>query len=643
MDWQAIKAQAQGGFEAMLRQAGLPVNAGLSRPASFTAAAAPLQQPFGGALPPWAAPGPWNWAAPPAAGAFLPPQQHSHAPHQVLLEVPWQPQPQPQQLQAPWQRQPLVDASWQPPPQQVHWPPPLPAEAQGKGLGQRLTSPPPSLPTSPPASKSAADPAGSSNDGLPGSGGDQLVAVALERMASGSLQTHPEALLSSSPPAAVAAAAQQALAASMRSLGSAALDALVAAAEEGDVPRCESDAAEVCPMPPPAAGNPAGPPSCQPPLVHLPRQQPTEQQEQPPAMAPGITAIPAVPAVEMEASAAAAAALARFEQLQAQLQQLQVGLPTAGPPAPSVEAMEGCPSAVILPGAGPAVVPTASPVMAVMHQAESFLAQAQALLQRLQAAAASPLPPPAQSACCAPPPEVQQSLPLQPLVLQASPPAAQACSPARATGTVSSPKAGVPMLQEWQAPAWREPPTSPDATLHWRSAPPPLPVQQQQQPLAWQLPPSALPPPAEHWQQDASAVWTEPEASYPALQAETSAAPPHSAWHVQPQQPSALAWPQQWPSLGQQQLGRPAARSPAGYAQLHAAVAAAGAGTSRPRSAWQQQAQQPGGHVQAARLAKVRLARACVHLQPLVVQGAALSSPSSFPPAGARCTRRRRA
>ena len=478
LDWAAIKQQAAQGYEAMLRQAGLPINAGFSRPASFTAAGMALHpaallagQPQGQepaqATPPWAAAA---WPSPPADA--LPAGAASGWPPQALPLQPWQQAgpvlyayaqppapPQQQQQQAPWQvhqLQPLeplpppVTASTDASPSLAGLPPPaastnwldgslqaptacaMPAPAT---LAPQLQRPPSqavtvAVPSSSSSSSSRSaeqakvprlllkldsDVCASGSWMIPAAScaGSRPVSATLRLSASGRASAAGSAGRRSSTSSAGRSSSSGSASdgGSASSLSSTVVEALAAAAEEGDVPRLESEAGEA-EAGPPALHPVSAPAAQQRAAAALPAQSTT------PAAA---AATPADPQAG-DPSMAAVAALARFEQLQAQLAQLQAGLP---PPSAADAAAErpagpGLSAALLVASPG-AAGPAASPVQQVMQRAESFLSQAQALLQRLHLAS-SPVRA-AQPASPAPPLQQPAQPPLPPPVLQQLEPA----------------------------------------------------------------------------------------------------------------------------------------------------------------------------------------------------------------------------
>lgn len=363
-----------------------------------------------------------------------------------------------------------------------------------------------------------------------------------------------------------------------------------------------------------------------------------------PAVAPSSTFAAAPEEPDSDPSVMAASALARFEHLQAQLQQLHAGLP----PSP---AAEGCSATAAVspmlaaPAARPSPCAAASPVLHVMHQAESFLAQAQALLQRLQVAA-SPQQAPPQPACLQEPPQgppaKQEQLPCWP------PPQQEVAKPAEPR--LEHPDCPEPSWQ-WQAASWSAAAAQPAAAqlgsatgayLQWGH-----PQQQQQQqpapsvlPLpqpSWQVQcwqgqqqeqepaPSVLPLPQPSWrtqqqeqeQQLAASVLPLPQPSWQAQQPEVpsweqeTAGEASTAYSAAAPQPFVCGtWTQEAWQQGQQWRQQQPQRSklgwaPGGYAQRKQAAAAAA--PPRPASAHHQPQpqQQQGSYVQVARLAKV--------------------------------------
>ncbi|KAL4422466.1 hypothetical protein ABPG75_008663 [Micractinium tetrahymenae] len=489
--WQAIKQQAHQGFEQLLRQAGLPVNAGLSRPASFTAAGLQWQQqaqqhhlqqqqqqqqqqpcylPAGAAggwqpqaQPAWqAAYGegtPWQpqvaWPEP----AMHPASRNSHAHHpawhagwpacQLDAASPFaampaycpQPhwgQPLQQQQQQAGHCQPAADGPGQAAGSLHQSQLPRPASIGGAADARAPCSQVGSSRRSSAAGSFAhagseagdccfenhagaaadATAAGTAAD-ISGSPGSSLVGCNMRPDGAGAGSARSSVCLSSLD--ALAAAAEEE---DITQLGSEAWeqaaaveDALLGQPEQleaaGQTDRTHGHAElALAPELPGAAlqqhsglQQQAGVPTS---------QSPVQAAFKPPAGMAGMS-VP-VPGQQQQqqqqpegdsVSATAAAALARFEQLQQQLRQLQAGLlPTAGAASPALVGDPGY-SGGQLARASSTAFPhmqseadraaatggsTAenSSVQQVMQQAESFLEQAQALLQRLQAAAASP-------------------------------------------------------------------------------------------------------------------------------------------------------------------------------------------------------------------------------------------------------------
>lgn len=486
----------------MLREAGLPVNAGFSRPASFTAAAAGMQHPaaqlglpFGGgygmmATPqaPWVVP-PSGWVPqlPPGEPAAwqlqqaLPLQQPLQqqepfaytavqlqlpSPQHTVAPVPWV------EASGPWQGQAAVPAR---PPSALPVQQQLLVQAAAVHCHASTSLSLPASPGSasplrahsacpasgaPPASCSVAASmrrsgsegalaasAASTSAALPQRGRlaslsascslsqaaeeqlerqqqQRLLKLDSELVASASWRAEraPAAAPAPEPapepaglPGADGAAARPALPAenaavetgslqrsltggsSGSCLASSALQALVAAAEAEDVPRMESDAVEArqgssqleVAMPTSASSSFAVQAGSRLPsaAAEAPPADAAPQQVQPPSCPPAVMPPNCSPPADPLADAAAA--LARFEQLQSQLQQLQAGIPLSLTGAgaecsPLPVAPEPPPAAAQLPEEA------SSPVAKVMRQAESFLEQAQQLLQRLHLAAASP-------------------------------------------------------------------------------------------------------------------------------------------------------------------------------------------------------------------------------------------------------------
>ena len=456
------------------------------------------------------------------------------------------------------------------------------------------------------------------------------------------------------------------------SLGSSALEALVAAAEEADIPRVESEAWEADH---PLTLSPAAP--CANQGASQSAVDEEEEGEELQGELPASEAAdellppaawgspPARPAADMQGhaalvtpgadpSAAAAAALARFEQLQQQLQTLQASLPPAPLEEEAVAATETCSIAASQPqspfaaGAAPQAAGARpelaeSPVLVVMHQAESFLAQAQALLHRLHAAAArspqqsTPLgeqhawqPPglPAQQnqaavpAPLAPAPWQQQphSTSQWPDACTTSAAAAEparSSSPTEVQGPAGKGRGAHPAAssQQWQGMAWSAgapaaPPPAAGVAACWPWE------QQQQQQTAAQTPQQDLRNSWQEQQQQPGSpprglMWAQPEGSFASTCCQ-GATPDHyhqSSWH---QQRQALQWQHQqqtWQQSQQMQRLSMSERQ-GGYAQRQAAAAAAAAAAAVQAALPSAPArQQQGSYVQAARLAKVGLPR----------------------------------
>ena len=492
----------------MLREAGLPVNAGFSRPASFTVAALGMQHPAAQLAPlngggysmpvvpqaPWAAP-PGSWVPPP-----LPPpgalpqgepaawqgqqlaaqpiqQQQQQQPYwrnasQLQLPPPQPAAPQPWlESAAPWQGQPAISSS---PPSALLMQQQQQLLLQSAAACCRASS---SLPASPGRASplrarsarplSAAPPASfdaAASVRRSGSAGtlaaaaltnstelplqvrlasisascslsqaaeeqlerqqqqrllkldSDLVAsaswragrdpaakepAALPAVGSGEAAAQPSHPTSTAEEAAVTAGSLQRSptggSSGSSSLASSALQALVAAAEAEDVPRMESEAWEEACEARPTTSQPeaVGAISASASLAAQDVDQPSSTAGAPPASTAAQlkqprSNSPALPPASPTADdplAAAAAALARFEQLQSQLQQLQAGL--AVPPLRPTADVSPVQQPLLEATAQPAEE-AASPVAKVMRQAESFLEQAQQLLQRLNLATASP-------------------------------------------------------------------------------------------------------------------------------------------------------------------------------------------------------------------------------------------------------------
>jgi hypothetical protein len=395
--WQAIKQLAHSGFEQMLRQAGLPVNAGFSRPSSFTAAAQPWAEPH--ALP--ACQLAWS------GGEWVAQQQPGGARHTLPVWGTAQKPPFHAALSTP------TDASLPPPtlvfaPQQTHQ---APARAEW-GIEQAKQQP--------------------GHQQLSRLDSDVHVRASWQA-ADASCQTASVAHSSSEAATCSRDAAQHVPRDGWHSSD---LEALLLAAEQRDVPSLEArdtapPATQIGGVPVSTQHNSPAPPSasvqvdscaasatstpsaaaspalhaatlssinsgCQLPssVLHphaelLAAGAETQQEHVAAgAAAPGQvqiadplhlgSALAPSTCPSADPCAAAAAALTRIQQLQAQLvQQLQR-------PAGADAAMEAA-------GAGDAVLPTGASagcmVQAVVEQAESFMAQAQALLQRLHTAA----------------------------------------------------------------------------------------------------------------------------------------------------------------------------------------------------------------------------------------------------------------
>lgn len=746
--WQAIKQQAHQGFEQLLRQAGLPVNAGFSRPSSFSAAAgayrphlalsSSLGPPPPPLPPPWAMPG---WAPPQHQQPQHLPQQHQQQIGAYCPPLPPEPPAMPglQPHSSFWPAQ----LGWPGTQASLASPPAVPTMAwasreQHPELPLRYSSPPsaaqshPWLDPSPVLRSSSRSRSSGSRRSSSSSDGDLLqqkeagmgsfmgtvpalpeaTGARLGTASSAELPPKPErpqqllkldsdACASSTWQAAgfsVGKAASErasstgsAAAENMQtnsngntsfrssnrssgSLGSSALEALVAAAEEADIPRVESEAWEAdSPM------SLSAPAAC----AEQGASQPAEEEEEGEDTLGDLTASQAAdeiltpaapdsppdgPAVEMQRhaalatpaglpppggdlSAAASAALARFEQLQQQLQTLQASLPPALLEEGAAAAAAGSsaasqPQSPHAAGAAPQTAAdplkvSGSPVLVVMHQAESFLAQAQALLHRLHAAAArdpqQPMPLAPQHA----PQHAWQPLGLPPRQDQAAIPAPMApasyqpphstsqrldagggiavtaaepallSSPAEVQGLEGEgPSAHLSALsQQWQGMAWSTgapaalPPTA-FAAAHW-------PWEQQQQQPAAQLPQqdrrnswqaqqqqSGLPP--------RGLMWPQPGGSFASTSWQGAASDRHHqpSWH---QQRQPLLWQQHpWQHLPHSQQRLSVSEQRGGYAQRQQAAAAAAMQAALPSAPARQQ---QGSYVQAARLAKVGLPR----------------------------------
>lgn len=685
--WAAIKAEAHQGFEELLRRAGLPVNAGFSRPSSFTAAGARPPHPAAqlGLAPPWArtpgAAGSWGAAPqlelrpehathpadvmawqqlpPQQQGMYVPPPQLEAGPQQQA----WQPSPEPYWAVPPQQPTGVAgSAAWAPP--QYGCLPPGPAvydsslrrsfsdgtltadtsaslqpgnfcalrtAASGAAamLSQPLQQQQLGFAAPPRASQPEErhEPAAKLPSSFPMPMTNMPVAdpaAVPKPLASGRTSRSSLAAGSAGSSTGGESRGGSAGVSAASSLGSCALEALAAAAEEGDVPRFESEANEAQ-------------------LQHTAQQAATAVSAEPsredadtvaemvaagsPLGAAGRRALPvpdgAPPSAasgaaqalhEQDASAAAAAALARFQQLQAQLQQLQAGLP--GPAAGHAAAAapsDAAASPVKPPFAAPAAA--ASPVVQIMQQAESFLAEAQALLQRLQVAARSPPPaglsPEVAQQACSPAEPLQRASSAAGLSTRPSSGLASGMQPHAAGGggfmaAADDVRAAAPAAsQHWgQAPAWCETlscDAGPPAYLQWGQ------LQQQESmpsallPPSWQLEQPGMagqqhecPSTSPWWQQqEAGSLHDQPP---PTTIADAPAYRGRGTWEDKEQ----LSWARQ--AQAARLASKPAAGPAGGYAQRQQAAAAAAA---RPSSA-QPPKQQQGSYVRAARQAKVR-------------------------------------
>lgn len=426
--WQVIKQQAHEGFEQLLRQAGLPVNAGFSRPCSFTLAEPhtsaiqpppPQQQVWqmsGSASSPAALAvrsGALNWVAAPP----LPQQQHHQLYFTALPHTA-------QELPPPIRLDSMLPAPAALTAEALRLPPSLPrtvcssVEASKQQQGHQLSRLDSDVQASSSWSACSADSSATSQqacealgrnacwDEQPSGSRGSLQATTFDEPAASasSVIARPgEATVPSS------RASHDGFSAHSSSCQPSVLEALVAAVEEGDVPRLEDDASDAVtdqPLPQAAAGcgsvlsnslaaTGSGLSTSRLTVLVEPAESAVTVEQ--------LTVSSPLPSSDEDSLVAAAAALARFKQLQEQLQLLQAGLPLpVDEPAPLDGAASMPPAGTPATSRLGAAVSTpnayaSSPVFAVIRQAESFMVQAQALLQRVKAVtAASSLHPSAQ-------------------------------------------------------------------------------------------------------------------------------------------------------------------------------------------------------------------------------------------------------